>query len=103
MKSGEKIKVLDSACVEVEIKDNLPMLSSKIGGRKVKLFRSSGVVIRRELVDKADFIGETRGIMSVDRAIKRALMARVEVDTSFYVGTVETLFFLFDLLECAGS
>ena len=61
----------------------------------------SGVIIRRELVDETDFAGEMVHIMTVDRTIKRAPMAKVEVDTPFYVGTVEALCLqnpLFDLI-----
>ena len=61
----------------------------------------SGVIIRRKLVDETNFIREMRHIMTVDRTIKRAAMAKVEVDTLFYVGTVEALCLqdlLFDLI-----
>ena len=36
LKSGEKIKALNGACM-AEIKDNLPVLSGKIGGKKVEV------------------------------------------------------------------
>ena len=96
LKSGEKIKVLNGECIEcmVEIKDNLPVLSSKVGGTKVEVLqdtRCSGVIIRRQLVDEADFSGEMGHIMTVDRTLKRAPRAKVQVDTPFYVGTVEAL------------
>ena len=87
-----------------EIKDNLPVLWGKVGGKKMEVLRDtgcSGVSIRRKLVDKADFTAEMGYIMTVDRMIKRAPMAKVEVDTSFYVGTVEALCLqdpLFDLI-----
>ena len=103
LKSGEKIKVLNGACV-AEIKYNLPVLSSKVGDKKVEVLREtecSEVIIRRELVDETDFTGEMGHIMTVDRTIKRAPMAKVEVDTPFYVGTVEALCLqdlLFDLI-----
>ena len=83
VKSGEKIKVLNGACM-AEIKDNLPVLSRKVGGKKVEVLRDtgcSGVIIRRELVDEADFSGEMGHIMTVDRTLKRAPMAKIEVDT----------------------
>ena len=51
----------------------------------------NGVILRRELVDETDFTGEMGHIMTVDRAIKRAPMAKEEVDTPFSVGTVEAL------------
>ena len=103
LKSGEKIKVLNGACM-AGIKDNLPVLSGKVGGKKVEALRDtgcSGVIIRRELVDETDFTGEMGYIMTVDRTIKRAPMAKVEVDTPFYVGTAEALCLqdpLFDLI-----
>ena len=93
LKSGEKIKVLNGACM-AEIKDNLPVLSGKVGGKNVEVLRDtecSGVIIKRELVDKMDFTGEMGHMMMVDSTIKRAPMAKVEVDTSFYVRTVGTL------------
>ena len=40
-------------------------------------------------MDEADFTGEMGHIMTVDRTIKRAPMAKAEVDTPFYVGIVE--------------
>ena len=40
LKSGEKM--LNGACVEAEIKDDLPMLLSKVGGRKVEVLRDIG-------------------------------------------------------------
>ena len=93
LKSGEKIKVLNGACM-AESKDNLPVLSGKVGGKKVEVLRDtgcSGVIFRRKLVDETEITGEMGHIMTVDRTIKRAPMAKVVVDTPFYVGTVEAL------------
>ena len=73
LKSGEKM--LNGACVEAEIKDDLPMLLSKVGGKKVEVLRDigcGGMIIRRELVGEAGFTVETGHIMTVDRTIKRA-------------------------------
>ena len=103
LKSGEKINVLNGACM-AEINDNLPVLSGKVGGKTVEVLRDtgcSGVIITRELVNETDFTGEMGHIMTMYRTIKRAPMAKVEVDTPFYVGTVEALCLqdpLFDLI-----
>ena len=54
LKSGEKIKVLNGAGM-VEINDDLPVLSGKVGDKKVEVLRDigwSGVIIRRELLVK---------------------------------------------------
>ena len=78
----------------LETKDNLSVLSGNVGGKKVEVLRDtgcSGAITRRELVDETDFSGGMGHIMPVDRTIKRAPMAKVEVDTPFYVGTVEAL------------
>ena len=87
------------------VKDNLPVLSGKVRGKKVAVLRDTGcggVIIRKELVDETDFTGEMGHIMTVDHTIKRAPMAKLEVDTPFYVGTcVEVLCLqdpLFDLI-----
>ena len=72
LKSGEKIKVLNSACM-AEIKYNLPVLSGKVVGTKVEVLRDtgcSGVIIRSELVDETDFTGEMGHIMTENRTIK---------------------------------
>ena len=104
LKSGEKIKVLNGACMEADIKDNLPVLKGKVKGKSVEVLRDtgcSGVIVKRELVDDEDLTGEVGHIMTVDRALKRAPMARVKVDTPFYVGEVEALCLkdpLFDLI-----
>ena len=41
LKSGEKIKVLNGACM-AEIKNNVPVLSGKVGGKKVEVLRDTG-------------------------------------------------------------
>ena len=61
----------------------------------------SGMIIRRKMVNKADFTGKMGHIVTVDRTIKRTSMAGVEVDSPFYVRTVEVLCLkdpLFDLI-----
>ena len=104
LKSGEKIRVLNGACMGAEVKDNLPVLSGKVGDKVEEIFQDSGcsgVIVKRELVDEADFTGEMGHIMTVDRVLKRAPIARVKVDTPFFVGTVEALCLkdpLFDLI-----
>ena len=60
LKSGEKIKVLNGACM-AEIKYNLPVLSGKVGGKKVEVLRDAGccgVIIRRELKQMKQILPE---------------------------------------------
>ena len=61
LKSGEKIKVLNGACMEADIKENLPVLSGQVKGRSVEVLRDtgcSGVIIKRDLVEDIDLTGE---------------------------------------------
>ena len=104
LRTGEKIKMLNGACMEAEIKDNLPLTSGKVGNNNVEVLRNSecnGVIVKRELVDEADFIGKVGYLMTVNRTLIRAPIARSEVDTPFYTETVEAMCMkdpLFDLI-----
>ena len=35
----EKIKILDGACMEAEVKDNFPVMSGKVGNKNVEVLR----------------------------------------------------------------
>ena len=104
LKTGEKIKVLNGACMEAEIKDNLPVTSGKVGNNNVEVLRDSrcnGVIVKRKLVDEADFIEKVGYMMTVNRTLIRAPISRIEVDTPLYTGTVEAMCMkdpLFDLI-----
>ena len=94
LKAEEKIIVLNRACMKAEIKDNLPVMSGKVGGKNVEVLRDSGcngVIVKRELVDEVNFTGEMGHIMTVDRMLKRASIVRIEVNTPFYTGTIEAM------------
>ena len=52
-------------------------------------------------MDEADFIGKVGYMITVDRTLIRAPIARIEVDTPFYIGTVKAMYVkdpLFDLI-----
>ena len=52
LKTGKTIKVLNGASMEVETKDDLPMMSGKVGGKNVKVFldgRCNRVTVKRML------------------------------------------------------
>ena len=104
LKTGEKIKVLNGACMETEVKDNLLVLPGRVGDRTVKVLRDtgcSGVIVRRSLVDEAHLTGEMGHMMMVERTLKKASIARINIDTPYYTGVVEALCLLdplFDLI-----
>ena len=49
------------------------------------------MLVKRELVDEVDFIGKVGCMMTVDRTLIGTPIARIEVDTPFYTGTVEAM------------
>ena len=103
MDTLELIKVHYGACMAARIKDNLRVMSGKVGNNKAKVLRDSGcnrMIIKRELEDETNFIGKVGYMMTVDRTLTRATITRIEIDTPFYTGTVEAMCMkdsLFDL------
>ena len=49
------------------------------------------MIVIRKLVNEADFIGTVDYMMTVDRTLIRASVARIELDMPFYIGTVEAM------------
>ena len=83
LKTGKKIKVLNRARIEAEIKNNLPLKSGEVGIKKVKALRDSGcngVIVERKLLDEGDFIETLDYMMTVDRTLIKAPIAMIEVD-----------------------
>ena len=66
-----------------------------MGNKNVEILLGSGcnrVVVKRGLVDKVDFIGKVGRMMTVNRTLIGALIARIEVDTPFYTETAEDMY-----------
>ena len=90
--------------MEVEIKDNLPVMSGKVGNKTVEVLRdngANGVIAKRKLVDEVDFIGEVDYMIAENQTLIRARIVRIEVDTLFYIEIVEAMCMndsLFDLI-----
>ena len=69
LKTGEKINVLKRACMEAESKDNLPVISGKVGNKNIEVLQDcgcNGVIVEKHFVDEADFIGKVGYMMTVD-------------------------------------
>ncbi|XP_077987486.1 uncharacterized protein LOC144442090 [Glandiceps talaboti] len=74
--------------------DNMPVVKGEVNGRQVNVLRDSGcngVVIRKGLVKHNQMTGEVRTYIMIDRTCRKAPIARIEVDTPFYVGEVEAM------------
>ena len=93
-KTGEKIKLLNGACMKEEMNNNLLVMSGKVGNKNVEVLRNSecnGVIVERKLVNEADFIGKMDCMMMVDRTLIKTSVARIKVVASFYSRTVDDM------------
>ena len=55
LKSGEKINVMNGACMDESVRDNMPVTHGRVEGQVVEVLRDtgcSGVIVRRSLVDE---------------------------------------------------
>ena len=80
--------------MDAEIKDVFPVMFGKVGSKSVQVFQDYGcneMIVRKKLVDEADFTGKIGDIMRVDWTIKRAPIAKIKVDTQFYTETVDAM------------
>ena len=104
LKSGEKIKVMrNGACLSNENKNCMPLATGKVCENVVKVLPDTGcngVIVRRELVKKEDFIGSLGYVMAIDRTLKETPIAEIKVDTPYYTGVTQAICLrnpLFDL------
>ena len=94
LKTGEKIKVLNGAFMEAEIKDNLPVMCGKVKNKNVEILRENGcngLIVKRQLVYEVNFIEKVGYMMTVNRTLIRTTIARIEVDMPLYTDTVEAI------------
>ena len=87
MKSG--------VCLDVDEKDKLQLVNGKVGERCVEVLRDTsctGVLIKRDLVNQGQLTSEKGYATTFDKTLLiRAPIAKIEVDTPYYVGEVKAL------------
>ena len=105
LKSGEKTKVVhNGACLSNENNKCMPLASGKMNENVVEVLRDTGyngVIVRRGLMKEDDFIGSKGYVMAIDRTLKEAPIAEIEVDTSYYMRVTQAICLrdpLFDLV-----
>ena len=93
-KEGQKLKVINGACMDTTVNDQMPVVTGKVGGKVVKVLRDtgcSGVIVKRDLVKEDQLTGEDGYLMTIDRTLLRAPLARIHIDTPYFSGMVEAL------------
>ena len=91
LQCGHEIPLLYTACT---VEADMPTCDGNVNGKKITVLRDSGcscVIIRTGLVQKAQFTGETKLCMFIDRTIRRMPVATLYVSTPYFQGNVTAL------------
>ena len=94
LKDGRKIGILNGACLEENLSNQMPSSIGMVGNKLVTVLRDtgcSGVIVKRELVAEEQLTGKVGCIMTVARTLLKAPFANVEINTPYFSGTVEAL------------
>ena len=85
-----------SACAIPISKDKLPLVTGKVGGKRAEVLRDfgcTGVIVKGDLVSQDQLCGTYGYAMAFDRSVITAPIAKIRVDTPYYVGEVNALCF----------
>ena len=94
LKDGRKIGILNGACLEENLSNQMPTSVGMVGNISVTVSRDtgcSGVIVKRDLVAEEQLTGKVGYIMTVARTLLKAPFANVEISTPYFNGTVEAL------------
>ena len=92
LKLGDRLKLINGACMKSVPKDRMLVVTGKIGSKVVEVLRDtgcSGVIVERELVGEDQLTGEVGYMMAGDRTVTRAPLAKVHIDTPYLCTYVE--------------
>ncbi|XP_072048962.1 LOW QUALITY PROTEIN: uncharacterized protein [Amphiura filiformis] len=92
LKCGHTLPVLSAACNIPNLNlDELTIEKGFVGTKKVDVLRDggcTGVVVQKELVSEEQMIGETETCYLIDRTVRSFPLARIDIKTPWYTGTV---------------
>lgn len=97
LSNGESVPVVSGACDQhskLPNDHNMPVSKGLINGKVVKVLRDTGcssAAVRASLVKAEQMTGEAHMCILIDGTIRRFPLAKVSVDTPFYVGEVEVM------------
>ncbi|WP_353817093.1 hypothetical protein, partial [Acinetobacter baumannii] len=72
----------------------MPVSKGRVGNHEVTVLRDSGcsgVIVREDLIAKEQFNGDSKWTLMADSKCVRAPVAKIHVNTPFYVGEVEAV------------
>lgn len=88
---GHSIPMISAACT---MGNHMPVRGGLIGNKRVSVLRDSGcstVVVRRELVEDNQFLMTKQKCLLLDRTVRSLPVARIAIDSPYFVGTVDAL------------
>ena len=89
--NGHAVPFVSAAC---SIEPSMPVRKGVVGNQPVTVLRDTGcstVVVRRDIVDDEKLTGRIQPCILLDGTVRRVPVARVHVDTPFFIGEVEAL------------
>ena len=93
---GKELTIVTGACQQNRIpsSSNWPVVKGKVGDVIVKTLGDSGcsgVVVQANLIKAEQYTGKVHLSVLIDGTVKKVPMARVHVDTPYFVGEVEAM------------
>ncbi|XP_038057353.1 uncharacterized protein LOC119728962 [Patiria miniata] len=93
LETGDELPVVN-AVSRPAYDENMPVKQGRIGNRIVTVLRDSGcstVVVKRTLVNEEQYTGRVQRCVLLDGTVRDVKVARVCIDTPYFVGEVEAV------------
>ena len=92
LKCGHKVPLMSAVC---HVEDSsMPLTDGYVGTTRVKVLRDTGcngVIVRSDLVSQNQLTGQYKSCVFIDGTVRKFPVATVNIDTSFFKGTVSAL------------
>ncbi|XP_071479832.1 uncharacterized protein [Diadema antillarum] len=93
-KCGHSLPLMSAACTKEHVVRQMPVTNGLVNNNQISVLRDSGcsgAVIKQDLVQPTQMTGEESTCVLIDGTVKTLPVARIDVDTPFYVGKVNAL------------
>ena len=94
LKVKERRVPVDEPMADIRVEDDFPIAIGMIEEKSIKVLRDTGcngVVVRRDLVQESQLTGKVGCLTLLDRSVIEAPIAKININTPFYMGQVEAL------------
>ncbi|XP_041467568.1 uncharacterized protein LOC121417899 [Lytechinus variegatus] len=94
LSSGDELPLLEAGGVSGTVKDEMPVVQGKVGGHIVSVLRDSGcstTIVKSKYVRPDQYLNIKKRVALIDRTIREFPVARIWVDTPYYIGQLDAL------------